>query len=213
MTGQSPVSHDSLWTYYDRRAPKSECGSIGGQRYFLSVGVPESEAAAIKHEHEEVMRCITALRPATFVDVGAGPGPYTRLLPGSGVAIDQSEAVLRRLRAEVPGAGAVGGDAMALPIATKAVDRVFAGHLYGHLEEQERTVFLEEARRVSRELVILDSGRPPGVNTDEWQTRRLQDGTSYRIYKRYFDIDTLLSEVGGEPLFSGPYYVMVRSTT
>jgi hypothetical protein len=94
---------------------------------------------------------------------------------------------------------------------TKAVTRLFAGHLYGHLEPPERGRFLVEARRVADELVILDSGHPPGAPAEEWQTRSLWDGSPHTVYKRHFDIDLLLAEVGGEPLFGGDYYVLVRS--
>jgi hypothetical protein len=71
--------------------------------------------------------------------------------------------------------------------------------------------FLAEARRVGEELVILDSGRPPGANAAEWQSRVLADATSYTVYKRHFDINELVAEIGGEPLFAGQYYVLVRS--
>lgn len=104
------------------------------------------------------------------------------------------------------------GDVSALPLATKAVERIFAGHLYGHLEEQDRLAFLAEARRVADELVILDSGCPPGAKAEEWQSRALGEGESYTVYKRHFEIDGLLAEVGGEALFIGQYYVLVRST-
>ena len=33
-----------------------------------------------------------------------------------------------------------------------------------------------------------------------------------RLLFRHLDIDVLLAEVGGEALFSGRYYVLVRST-
>ena len=41
------------------------------------------------------------------------------------------------------------GDALALPFPTEAFDRVFTGHFYGHLDEDERGRFLAEARRVA----------------------------------------------------------------
>jgi demethylmenaquinone methyltransferase/2-methoxy-6-polyprenyl-1,4-benzoquinol methylase len=34
-------------------------------------------------------------------------------------------------------------------------DRVFTNHFYGHLLDQERQAFLREARRVSRQLVVV----------------------------------------------------------
>jgi len=102
-------------------------------------------------------------------------------------------------------------DATGLPVATNAVTRVFAGHLYGHLEPDERSAFLGESRRVGDELVILDSGLPPGANAEEWQRRTLRGGTTHTVYKRHFNVDALATEIGGEPLFGGRYYVLVRA--
>ena len=51
----------------------------------------------------------------------------------------------------------------------------------------------------------------PGARPEEWQTRSLADGSTHTVYKRHFDIDVLLAEVGGEPLFAGRYFVLVRS--
>jgi len=92
----------------------------------------------------------------------------------------------------------------------RALVRVFAGHIYGHLEERERLAFLAEARRVGDELVILDSGRPPGAEAEEWQVREMADGTSYTVYKRHFTIDELVAEIGGELLFGGPILTFSR---
>ena len=201
----------SLWDYYDRRAPDYDGGVSGAQRYFSGLGV-ESDPEVIGAEREQVMRALAKLRPARYLEVGAGPGVFTALLPGSGVALDQSEAALRRLRGSVASVPVLRGDATCLPVATKSVSRVFAGHLYGHLAEIERVAFLTEARRVADELVILDSGRPIGAQAEEWQTRALADGTTFTVYKRHFEIDVLLAGIGGEPLVSGRYFVLVRST-
>ena len=207
----SPSDHRaSLWTYYDRRAPDYEGGVSGALRYFRRLGVAVSPEA-IREELREIPRQLARLPPATFIDVGAGPGVFTAQLPGSGFALDQSEAALRRLRAEIAGVPVIRADATTLPLAAKAVTRVFAGHLYGHLEPDERAAFLAEVRRVADELVILDSGLPPGANTEEWQRRRLPDGTIHTVYKRHFDIDTLAAEVDGAALFSGRYYVLVHA--
>jgi SAM-dependent methyltransferase len=203
---------NALWTYYDRRAPAYQSGVRGTQRYFSSVGV-DADPEIIAAELEAVRNVLLELPPAPFLDVGAGPGVFTALLPGSGFALDQSESVLRRLRADIGGVPVVRGDVIALPVAAKAVRRVFAGHLYGHLEEEERMAFLFEARRVGDELLILDSGRPHGANAKEWQTRTLPDGTSYTVYKRHFEMDVLLAEIGGESLFDGRYYVLARCAT
>lgn len=200
----------SSWTYYDRRAPEYDGGIDGAYRYFRSRGV-DVDREAIRAERRAVTRELSRLPPCVFVDVGAGPGVFTPQIPGSGFAVDQSENALHRLRVEVGDVPAIRADATALPFGANAVTRLFAGHLYGHLERPERATFLAEARRVADELVILDSGLPPGAAPEEWQTRSLSDGSTHTVYKRHFDIDVLLAEVGGEPLFGGRYFVLVRS--
>jgi hypothetical protein len=200
----------SLWTYYDRRAPEYDGGIDGAYRYFRSIGV-DVDREAIRAERRAVTLELARLPPCVFVDVGAGPGVFTAQIPGRGFAVDQSERALRRLRVEVGDVPTIRADATALPFGAKAVTRLFAGHLYGHLEQPERAMFLAEARRVADELVLLDSGLPPGARPEEWQMRSLSDGSAHTVYKRHFDIDALLAEVGGEPLFDGRYFVLVRS--
>ena len=205
-----PDRRASLWTYYDRRAPEYDGGVESTYRYFRSLGV-DVDLEALRAEDRAVTRELARLRPCAFVDVGAGPGVFTDQVPGSGFAIDQSENALHRLQATVGDVPAIRADATALPLRANAVTRLFAGHLYGHLEPPERAPFLAEARRVADELVILDSGLPPGARSEEWQTRSLSDGSSHTVYKRHFDIEVLRAEVGGEPLFGGRYFVLVRS--
>ena len=162
-------------------------------------------------QRRAVTRALARLRPCAFVDVGAGPGVFTDQIPGSGFAIDQSENALHRLQVKVGDVPAIRADATTLPLRANAVPRLFAGHLYGHLEPHERATFLAEAHRVADELVILDSGLPPGARPEEWQTRSLSDGSTHTVYKRHFDIDVLLAELGGELLFGGRYFVLVQS--
>ena len=99
---------------------------------------------------------------------------------------------------------------MRLPLAHKAVGRVLLSHLYGLLLPAERAALIREVCRVSDEIVILDSGRPPGVEAEHWQTRTLPDSGDYPIFRRHLDVETLIDEVGGEALFDGTYFVMIR---
>jgi SAM-dependent methyltransferase len=82
----------------------------------------------IRAELQEVTHQLAQLSSAVFLDVGAGPGVFEPLLPGRGFALDQSKSALSRPRIEVAGVPVIRGDATTLPIADKAVARVFAGH-------------------------------------------------------------------------------------
>jgi hypothetical protein len=90
---------------------------------------------------------------------------------------------------------------------------VFTGHFYGHLAEPERSAFLAEARRVARELVVVDASRVNSEVDEEMAQRVLEDGSRWQVYKRWFNGPGLAGELGGgEVLFEGSWFVMVRAS-
>jgi ubiquinone/menaquinone biosynthesis C-methylase UbiE len=156
---------------------------------------------------------IASLPPARVLDVACGTGFMTRHLRGEVTGLDQSEAMLEVAREQVPGATFVQGDALELPFPDGALDRVFASYFYCHLEEPERVRFLAEARRVAPELVIVGSVLHEGVPPSRWEERTLKDGSTWEVYKRYFDPPALIEELGGgRVVFEYPeFFVMVAS--
>jgi ubiquinone/menaquinone biosynthesis C-methylase UbiE len=112
--------------------------------------------------------------------------------------------------ARVPTARIVRGEAVPLPFADGEFDRVFTSHFYDHLLPGERERFLREARRVAGELVVVDSARRAGVPAEEWQERVLDDGSTHRVYKRFFTGKELAAELGGgRVLHDGRWFVAV----
>jgi demethylmenaquinone methyltransferase/2-methoxy-6-polyprenyl-1,4-benzoquinol methylase len=163
--------------------------------------------------HEEVARLcgvVAGLEPCRVLDVACGTGFLTRHLRGDVVGVDQSPAMVEVASARLPDARVVQGDAVPLPFADGAFDRVFTGHFYGHLLPDERERFVSEARRVARELVVVDSALHDGVDPEEWQERVLNDGTRHTVYKRYFRGAELADELGGGAvLHDGRWFVVV----
>lgn len=204
----SRVHRRSLWEYYDRRVTDRLPGVGNAHAYWTGLGV-EVFVEEILAEASQLEQCLCDLSPGRFVDVGAGPGSFTGLLRGAGLAIDQSPRALQSLRARLPHVPAVRADALCLPLADRSVSRFLAAHLYGLLLPDEREALLAEARRVAREVLILDAGRPAGVRAAEWQERTLEDGKPYRVFRRHFDAGQLASEIGGNVLFDGQFYVLV----
>ena len=155
-----------------------------------------------------------SLEQATYLEVGSGPGTYTSVLPGKGIALDQSAAALRLLLSRVSGVPAIRADALDLPLHDRSVACVFATHIYGILDESGRDALLEEARRVASRMVVVDSGRPAGVPAEQWQQRTSGlDEQIYNVLRRHFDAQELADEVGGQVLFAGRFYVVVASET
>ncbi len=201
----------STWEYYDRRVAQGVPGLHRAVEYWSGLGV-QVAAADIEDEGARVRALLASLSGTTFVEAAAGPGTFTGLLPGRGVASDQSAAALERLRDDHPGFPALRADVTALPFRDHSFGRYFAAHIYGLLQPDEARRLLDEATRVAGELVILDAGRPAGVAAEEWQNRTLPDGGPYRIFRRHFEPEALASELGGTVLFGGLFYVLVQVT-
>ena len=192
--------------YYDRRAPEYD-------DWWLGTGLHANrDRPGWREEVDALFRTLAALPPARTLDVACGTGFLTQYLPGEIVGLDQSESMLELARARVPSSEFVRGDALELPFPDGAFERVFTGHFYGHLEEDERRAFLAEARRVAGELVIVDSGLREDHEPVEVQERVLKDGSRWEVYKRYFSADGLARELGGGRIVhEGRWFVAVRA--
>jgi hypothetical protein len=90
---------------------------------------------------------------------------------------------------------------------------VFTSYFYCHLEADERTRFLAEARRVAPELVIVASVPGPGDALERREERILNDGSRWTVLKRVFTGEQLVAELGGagEVLHEGRWFVVVRA--
>ena len=192
--------------YYDRRASEYD-------DWYLGTGLFADRDRP--GWHEEVARLaeiLTALPPGRTLDVACGTGFLTRHLRGDVVGLDQSEAMLDEARRRAPHATYVQGDALALPFSNDSFHRVFTAHFYGHLEPPERETFLAEARRVARELIVVDSARAGAEQDEARQERVLADGSGWQVYKRWFTPEGLAGELGrGQTLFDGRWFAAVRS--
>ena len=127
---------------------------------------------------------IAGLPPARTLDVACGTGFMTRHHRGEVVGLDQSENMLEVAREQVPDAEFVQGDALDLPFPDRSFDRLFTSYFYCHLEEPERQRFLDEARRVARELVVVGTILGEGEEPARWDERVLKDGSRWWISPR-----------------------------
>jgi demethylmenaquinone methyltransferase/2-methoxy-6-polyprenyl-1,4-benzoquinol methylase len=193
-------------TYYDRRAPEYDDWYHGKGRF------AERDRPGWEQELEALTTALASIPPARTLDVACGTGFLTRHLPGEVVGLDQSTSMLEEAQRAAPQATFIQGDALELPFEDAAFERLFTGHFYGHLENEERERFLREARRVASELVVVDASNRHSPVDEEQQERILNDGSRWEVYKRYFTAGGLAEELGGgEILFAGHWFVAVRS--
>jgi ubiquinone/menaquinone biosynthesis C-methylase UbiE len=139
--------------YYDARAGEYDEWYEGDGRFAAR------DRPGWEDEVAQLEAIVAGLPPARTLDVACGTGFLTRHLRGLAVGLDQSPSMVAVAQARLPDGVALVGDALALPFADGAFDRVLTGHFYGHLVADERAAFLAQARRVARELVVIDSAR------------------------------------------------------
>jgi len=192
--------------YYDTRAPEYDDWYRGLGRF---------DGLERPHWDDDVRAlegAVTELPAARTLDVACGTSFLTRHLRGAITGLDQSARMLELAQERAPGATFVRADALDLPFEGGAFERVFTGHFYGHPEPWERELFLAEARRVAPELVVVDAIAREDRAREEWQERILKDGSSWQVFKRYFEPEQLAAELGGgEVLHSSRWFVMVRA--
>ena len=188
--------------YYEQRAAEYD-------DWWLGRGLFAKRERPGWHDEVAKLRDLVAALPlATTLDVACGTGFLSRHLNGPLTLLDQSESMLALARERLPNAEIARADVPPLPFADDSFERVFTSHFYGHLRSPERDSFIAEARRVATELVVVDSG---GGDREEVQERKLNDGSVHNVYKRWFSGDALAAEIGGEVLFDGDWFVVVRA--
>ena len=119
---------------------------------------------AVLAELARVMPSLAA--SATRLDVGTGLADIPRRarerasargLALRTVGLDEDEVLSRQVRATL--AGAVCGDARALPVATASVDVVTCSQLLHHFDDDEIPIVLRELDRVARGWIVVSDLR------------------------------------------------------
>jgi ubiquinone/menaquinone biosynthesis C-methylase UbiE len=186
MTGHEADAH--MRAHFDGRAAEYD-------DWWLGTGAfAGHERPRWDSEVEQLVAVVQALPPGRVLDVACGTGFLTRHLRGEVVALDQSARMVETAAARLPHAHVLQGDALALPFADSAFDRVFTSHFLHHLPARRRAAFLAEARRVGREIVVVED-----VHRAEPSAHR-----------HFLTADGLLAELrGGRVLHEGRWFVVV----
>jgi ubiquinone/menaquinone biosynthesis C-methylase UbiE len=200
------VHDEAMREYYHRRAGEYD-------DWWLGTGLfAQRDRPGWSQEVEALIDVVSSLPPASVLDVACGTGFLTTHLAGEVVGLDQSTEMVQIAGERMPHVRVLCGEALPLPFVDDQFDRVFTSHFYGHLIAEERGAFLEEARRVAPELVVVDAALRDDVAPEEWQERVLNDGSRHRVYKRYFRASELAAEIGGATvLHEGHWFVAVAT--
>jgi ubiquinone/menaquinone biosynthesis C-methylase UbiE len=165
--------------------------------------------AGLDRETAEIGVVLAQRKLGRVLDVGCGTGVWTGFLTGDVTGLDQSREMLDIAAERVPGARMVQSVFPPLPFPDNSFDTVFTANFYGLLRPEERAAFLQEARRVAGDLIVLDL-RSYGDHVEGIEERRV-NGTVYPIFRRRFTPESLRHELGGEFLYPGTYFLVLET--
>jgi demethylmenaquinone methyltransferase/2-methoxy-6-polyprenyl-1,4-benzoquinol methylase len=187
-----------MLTYYDERAPEYE------EAYTLGTGtasIPDPDV--FKADARVLEGMVGRFVHGRVMDLACGTAywlPHYAPNCSRITLLDQSDRMLAEGRAKARRLGIVDrcdfvqGDFFAHEFEQAAYDTVLLGFFLSHLAEDQEPLLFDALRTMldsSGRFLILDSAwsreRSKSNAKEERQPRRLNDGTAFEIYKRYFD--------------------------
>ena len=163
-------------------------------------------------EVEQLIGVVRTLPPGRVLDVACGTGFLTQHLRGEVVGIDQSARMVEIAAARMPHARVIQGDVPPLPFDDGEFDRVFTSLFFHHLSPDGRAAFVAEARRVGRELVVVEDVRREDAPAEESHDFVLDDGSHHHMHRHSFTAAELVAELGGgQVLHEGRWFVVVAA--
>jgi len=187
-----------MFAYYNERAPEYEEAYTSGTGT-ASIRDPE----IFKGEARVLADVVAKTIRGRILDLACGTAywmPHYAPRCSSLTLFDQSERMLAEARAKAERFGILDrcvvlqGDFFEHQFDDLAYDTVLAGFFLSHLTERQEAIVFDAFRRMlapGGQCLILESAwsvERAEVNTKvERQTRCLNDGTSFEVYKRYCD--------------------------
>ena len=189
---------DSMHRYYDARASEYE------EAYVLGTGTASmADPDVFRREVSVLAGIVERFGRGRFVDLACGTGywlPFYAPHCSAITLVDQAPRMLDECRKKIAALDAaerieiVQGDVLEHPLGQREYDSVLVGFLLSHLTDPQEQLLFDRLRTMLDDegrFLILDSAwsleRARFNAKRERQQRRLNDGTTFDIYKRYID--------------------------
>jgi ubiquinone/menaquinone biosynthesis C-methylase UbiE len=193
-----PDLRDSMHRYYDARAPEYE------EAYVLGTGTASiTDSEIFRREVSVLAGIVERFGWGRLIDLACGTGywlPFYAPRCSDVTLIDQAPRMLDECRKKIAALDAaermriVQGDVLEHPVGQRAYDSALVGFLLSHLTDAQEPILFDRLRTMldlEGRFLILDSAwsleRARFNAKTERQQRRLNDGSTFAIYKRYID--------------------------
>jgi len=184
-------------SYYDERAGEYD------QIYAGEEPAVQQHAGQYVEDVAEISAMVTGFGRGHLIDIACGTGFWSSYYGQNCDAItflDQSEAMLAECRSRVEQNELSGrshfirGSFFDVELRRGICDSALVGFLLSHLAREREAAFLKRLDRILRtsaQLMVIDSlwseRRRKHRSRESVQERALNDGRTFRVYKRYLD--------------------------
>ena len=186
-----------MMSYYDERAKEYD-------EVYEGRGPALGTPAVYRKDVKEISAMVSAFGRGHLIDIGCGTGfwlPFYAQNCSSITLVDQSSKMLLECRNRIEKLGIEGqcriiqGDFFDIDIAERSFDSACVGFLISHLSPELEQQFFEKLKTIfstGASLMLIDSVWNVSLRGQRGrrgsQKRRLNDGRTFRIYKRYFEM-------------------------
>jgi len=196
---QKPPTQTETLQYYDARAAEYDDFCTGRGQF-------SDRRREIEHDCGLIAPMLREFGAGRILDVACGTSFFAKCYSENAesiVGVDISPRMLiesrRRYRSLPARARLVRADGFLLPFVPRAFDRCFIGFLLSHLADEDILALLHHIRPVLKatgQVAIVDSAwtelrKRQGRERSSVQTRTLDDGRKFEVFKRYFTPEEL----------------------
>jgi len=188
--------NEEMMSYYDARAPEYDDIYLGKG----PASIPDP--ALYKNEAQVTGKIVSTFGTDHLIDIACGTGYWLHYYARNCskiTLIDQSERMLLECRRRVDELGIrekcdlIKSDFFKTSLKNNLFDSALVGFLLSHLSLEEKETFFKRLQRILKpdsQLMVVDSiwskRRQQYRQKEGVQKRRLDDGRTFTIYKRYF---------------------------
>ncbi|MBN1591869.1 MAG: class I SAM-dependent methyltransferase [Candidatus Coatesbacteria bacterium] len=188
-------------SYYDARAEEYD-------QFYTGEGSFEDIKSEIMADHKAISAMIESFALGSLLDVACGTSYYSQTYSkgaSSVTGVDISRRMLSESRKRHLALGVksslIRADSFMLPLAAGKFDRCFIGFLLSHLSDEDIVALIKAISPLMKadgKIAIVDSAwtemrSRQSRKRSSYQTRTLDDGREFSVFKRYFTLDELNS--------------------
>ena len=207
MWSDGSVTKSEAFQYYDARAAEYD-------DFYFGRGLSAEPGSETRRDLGLLSPIIGEFGGGRVLDLACGTGFFSEFYGRNSsriVGVDISPRMLLESRVRYSAlcaeACTIRADVFSLPFASGAFDSCFVGFLLSHLDDREILALLGDIKwlmRANGRIAIVDSAwtdfrRKQGRARTSTQTREINDGRKFEIYKRYFtskELGDLLGRAG-----------------